>query len=516
MKNDPETKSRKQSIVKAAFIMTMVSGVSSVVSFAREMVIAYVFGAGAVTDAYNVAMRVASTAGLLVSTYFMTVFIPSYVRTREKHGDKKALLVANNALGVSFVINIVLMLVLHLSAHFILGIITGFEEKQLAITVTAVNIVLFQLPVTTFVSFFGGYLNARKSFLGPVFAVIPKNILIIIIIFLFGAGMGVTGLSLARVLSVCVSLLALFFWVFREKYKFTLSIRFNTPEMRNDLMLLFPVMIGSALSDLKAWVDTVIASFLGEGMVAAVGFSSHLLIFVRVIVIMPVTGVIFSYLSEYAAKGDKEKMFDILWKAVRVLLFILLPIVIIAIPSSMDIVKIVYERGQFDADATLITGAALRWYLPGLLFIALHMLLTRMSYGVLDSKTPVISASVAMIINIGLSIWLSGIYGIGGLAFATSVGHCVAAILLFVLIRRKFGALDFLKTAKDIFKMAVCVLPCVALVILLRGLLHENHVIIRFVTVTAAGGIIYLISAYILKVSVLNDTLLILRKRFGR
>ena len=481
--------------------------------FAREAVIAYVFGVGVVTDAYAVALRVMTTAGLLTSVYLTTTFVPSYIRVREEKGEEAALRNANNVLGVSLAINVVLMIVLQFAAPFILSVITGFEADQMTYAVISVNILLFKLPLLTFVKFFSGYLNARKSFFGPNFFGIPLNVAFITVCLIWGTGSGITGLSFASFVGAVVSLVVLLIWLPKQQYRYRFSMSFNTPEIRSDMQILMPALLGSALIDLKTWVDTILATFLGEGNAAAIGFSARLMGFVNGLFVLPLASMTYSYMSAYAAKNDIEKMLDILWKTVRVIIFIVLPMVVIAVPSSFDVVRIVYERGEFSPEATLLTGTALRGYLPGLLGLSMYVFLVRFFYGLKDTKTPMFCGIVAMIVNIALSIVLSRQMGIGGLALASSVGHTLSALLMLALLRRKIGRLNFGKTAIDMAKMVAATIPCAFMAIGASHLFAGSNVFIRFAATTAAGGTAYLVAALLLKEMVALDLLNMVQKR---
>ena len=504
---------KSQSITKTALTVTLFVAISRVFGFVREAVIAAVFGMGAVTDAYAVAFRVVTTAGLIVSVYLTTTFVPSYIRTKEEQGEEKALRFANNALGVALAINLLLMGILQLGAPLILRLITGFDGEQMSMAVLAVSIALFQLPVLTFVNFFSGYFNARKKFIAPSLVGIPMNVGFITICLVAGTASGIVGLSAAALLSAAAPLAVYVFWLKKENYRYQFSMRFNTPEMHRDIAILLPALIGVALWDLKAWVDTTIATHMGEGYAAAINFSTRLLGFVNGLVIIPIAGIIFSYMSEYATKKDTAKMLETLWSTARTILFLVIPIVVISMPMSFDIVSIVFERGRFTPDDTLLTGAALRFYMPGLLGAALYTFLIRFFYGLQDTKTPMFCGIVAMLANIGLSLWLSSAMGIGGLALATSVGNSIAALLLLIFLRKKLGHLGFLKTAKDIAKMLVCAVPCAVAVLGIDYFMSGYNSFIRFGTGIFVGTAGYLACAVLLRVTVLKDIIAMLKSR---
>jgi putative peptidoglycan lipid II flippase len=502
---------KHQAIAKTSTLVILVSGLSRLFGFARETAVAYVFGVGAVTDAYAVAVRVVGTAGLLVSLYLTQIFIPTYVRALENDGEKKALKVANNALGISLVTSFAIMAVLYVTAPFIL-VITGFDAEHASLALTSVNIILLQLPLTAVVNFFIGYSTAKKSFLKINLIGFPMNMVVISLVLIFGTQSGVAGLSVAFLFGTLSQAIFSLIWLKTEKYRHGFSVNFKTPEIRNDIKLLLPALMSGAIYDLKAWVDTLIATYLGEGNAAAIGFAMRLSGLVQGLIVLPVANIIYSYMSEHAVKKDTQGMLDVLWKTTRVILFIILPITIIAIPSSFDVVSIAFQRGQFTSEATVLTGTALMWYLPGLLGASVSIFLFRLFFSLQDTKTPMIVGVIVMLINIALSIWLSNVMYIGGLALATSISSNITAVLLFIFIRKKIGPLGFKETATDIAKMAVCAIPCLAAAVGARHLLAGQHEIIRFGGSTIAGGALYLVSAFFLKTIVADDFIKLVKK----
>ena len=495
-----------KAIAKTALLITFAAACSKVFGFVREAVIGYVFGVGAVTDAYVIASRVVTTVGLLVMVYITTTFVPAYARIKEQHGDNEALTFTNNNLGISLTVNICLMFLIQLITPFLLRL-TGFDAEQAGLAITAIRISLFQLPLLTFVNVFVGYLTARKNFLGPNMIGIPLSIGVIVISLIAGTGSGIAGLSLANLVGVLAQFLIFFIWLPKEKFRFKFSLRFNTPENKEGMRLLLPALIAYAVIDLRGWIDTIVATFLGEGNAAAIGFASRLITLVVGLVLLPVTGIFFSYASTYVAQKENKKMFDVLWRTVRIALFALFPVVAIGMPFAYDIIQIIFQRGQFTHEAVLLTGSALLWFLPSLLGTAVVVLLQRVYYALQDTKTPAVCIAISVAINIVLSLLLSRIMGIGGITLATTIGQCLQALLLLAFLRRKIGVLGFSKTATNIVKLWLCVIPCALVAIGVGCLFYGQHVILRFCAGAFAGGVVYLVMALLLKEMVLRDSI---------
>jgi putative peptidoglycan lipid II flippase len=312
-------------------------------------------------------------------------------------------------------------------------------------------------------------------------------------------------LTLAYLLALAAQIIILSFWLPKEKYRFQLSVRFDTPEIKSSLNLMIPVLIGGAVAELDAWADVTIASYLGEGNAAVVGFAARLLAFVGLL-IHPLSNLVYSYMSDYAAKNDIKTMLEILWKTFRVVLFIVIPIIAIAAPTGMDIVQIVYQRGEFTPDAAALTASVFVWYLPSLIGLALTFIV-RFSHALQDMKTPMVCGIVSLAANIGLSYLFSLFMGVAGIACGTSIATIFGALLLLVAIRRKIGPMGFGETAIDIMKLLLCAAPCLLAVLGVSHLLEGQWALLRFAVCTLVGGVAYLLPAYLLKELALRDLL---------
>ena len=97
---------KKQSFALTAILLTVIAAVSKVIGFAREMVIASVYGAGIITHAYNMSSGFVATANLLVSTYLLTTFVPSYVRIRQEKGEDQAVGFTGQIFGLAITVNL--------------------------------------------------------------------------------------------------------------------------------------------------------------------------------------------------------------------------------------------------------------------------------------------------------------------------------------------------------------------------------------------------------------------------
>lgn len=494
------------SIAKSAIIVIFVVLIGKILGFLRDITVAYIFGISAVMDAYSVAVNISNIAILIVAVYFTQIFIPTYTSIREKQSEEKALTMANNAFGIFLIVSIVLMFIFMLLAPLILRM-TGFDEQSHNLALTAVRIILLSMPLVAFIQFSIGYLMARKSFLGQKFMDIPANIVFIALGFVVVRYGGIVELSSAWVMIFVVQFFVMIIWMYKERYRPRFSFHLNTPDIRSDIRLLIPAVLSTSAIVINVWIDTVIASHLGVGYAASIGFATRLVLFAQSLIIIPIAGIIFSHMSEYAAKNNITQMLNTLWHTARVTLFIIVPILIIAIPSGFDIVRIAYERGEFTPEATVLTGTALIWSLPKLLGLTVLYFTTNFYLALKDIKKPLIANVIALVVNIFFSIWLSSFMGIAGIALATVIGKTLAAVILLVFLYKEFGHLsgNFLQKMVSILKILLYAIPCAVAVMITRYTFIDSLDLLRFFVVTVIGGAVYLFVAFILKEPVMLE-----------
>ena len=161
------------------------------------------------------------------------------------------------------------------------------------------------------------------------------------------------------------------------------------------------------------------------------------------VIAVAISTVMYPILSRLASEGNK-KLFKInLSKSINMIVIIMLPIMMIITTFSKEIVKILFEDGSFNSHDTYLTSTALFFYSIGIVAYALKELLAKSFYSLQDTKTPVRNATVSVVINIILSVTLSNVMGIGGLALASSISAMVTTILLLISLRKKIGKLGF-------------------------------------------------------------------------
>jgi len=202
-----------------------------------------------------------------------------------------------------------------------------------------------------------------------------------------------------------------------------------------------PVLAASMAPPLILIVERGLASELGTGSISALNYAFRLMQLPLGLFLMAVSVPIFPALSSFAAQKDLVRLKETLVKGVNVLALIMIPAAAGLIALSVPIVRLLFERGAFEAADTIPTAYALSVYALALLPFAVRDIFRRGFYSMQDTITPVAVTVGGFLINVALDLLLVRIIGLGGLALGAVLTALAEAAALFFLLDRKLAGL---------------------------------------------------------------------------
>lgn len=451
-------------IAKATIGLMIAMMIAKLLGFVREMVLASSYGASMYSDAYLVSMNIPLVILNIIGMALSTILIPMYCEINKKHGDKQSLKFINN------IINIVIMICIILS---IIGIIftepivklfaIGFKGNTFKVAVDFTRVLLISMTFTALSYIMTAYLQIKNNFTIPGLISVPKNIIIIISIIIsvkYNPYIMIWG-TLIGILSELLFQLP---FAIKENYKYEFYINIKDDFIKKSILLSIPVLIGVSVNQINTMVDRTLASTLTEGSISALNYANKLTGFVWTLFITSISSVIYPMLSKLVTEDNTEEFKQFIKKSVNSIIILVLPISIGAIVLANPIVKLLFQRGAFDSNATNMTAIALAMYSIGMLGSGLRELLGKVFYSLKDTKTPMINGMISMVINILLNLILIKYLKIAGLAISTSIAFIICAIMLFISLNKKIGYFEqdkiiitFLKSMVASFIMGITV-----------------------------------------------------------
>jgi putative peptidoglycan lipid II flippase len=415
---------------------------SRVAGFARDIVLAAVLGAGAMMDAFSVALR--------LPNHFRTIFgegavnqayIPAYARIRQQAGEAQAALFANRVFSLNLAVQIVLLgLALPFMPQIVSLLAPGFagDAERFALAVALTRITFPYLLFITLVTLLGANLNAVDRFAAAAAAPILLNLSLIgalAIAFLFpnAAYAAAWGVALAGVLEW----LLLTFAASKAGVGAALTRPRLDVDVRGFLRAFGPAVIGSAGVQIALFADTIIASLLPAGAYAALYYAERLYQLPIGVIAIGVGTVLLPTMSRLLAAGDVAASDRAQNRAVALTLVASAPFAAAFLALPELIVSGLFERGRFDANASQAAGAVLAAYAVGLPAIVLIRTQVASFQARGDTATPMLVSLCSIAVNVALKLLLWRDWGAPGLALATAAGAWINVGALFMLALRR-------------------------------------------------------------------------------
>jgi len=432
----------KKTKTTAIFLMLIIL-TSKITGFFRDIILAQTFGAGKITDAYLTALNIPVVLFDGISAALGTTFIPIYFKIKSSKGQDEVNRFTSNIFNIVIIISIIFVLLGIVFAPYIVKIFAvGFSGDVFDLTVSYSKILIFSMIFIAINGLVSSYLVASGNVYISGAITIPFNILIIISI-VVASTTGSYTMVYGTLAAYIAQLLFQLPLLIKKGYRHKFIINLKDENIRQILFLVVPVFLGSYINQINAVVNRTLASTLDSGSITALNYANKLNMFAVGVIAVAISTVMYPILSRLASEGNK-KLFKInLSKSINMIVIIMLPIMMIMTTFSTEIVKILFEEGSFNSHDTYLTSTALFFYSIGIVAYALKELLAKSFYSLQDTKTPVRNATVSVVINIILSVTLSNVMGIGGLALASSISAMVTTILLLISLRKKIGKLGF-------------------------------------------------------------------------
>lgn len=468
---------QRVNIRRASLILTGAFIASRVLGLLRTSMFAFVFGTGPTSDAYLQAFLIPDTifnivAGGALSSAFIPVFAKYMIG---EHDEKTAWRIASSALNLAIVIMSVLALIAIVFARQIVPLynpgplVTDPHYKEylahLDLITMLTRIMLLQSIVLGGGVIVNSVLNARQNFLLPAIGTVLYNVGLIAglvpgMYFAFhgqrndsSAVLFATwGVVIGALLQVAIQVPGLF----KVGMHYTPSFDWRHPGVRQIGRQMVPRIINAAMLSLSTFVDRNLISLLVvvvgtagvNGLITQYYQSLQLVLLPLGVFGMAVSTAAFPTLAENVAKGRFDRVRSTILETLRSILFMSIPSSVGLIVLGLPIIQVLLEHGRFslaDAQSTVVPLAFFAFGLTGLTAVEI---LTRSFYAMRDSTTPVIVSVGQFVFKIALSLLLINVavfgakWGMGALAFSTSLAGIVEALLLFWLLHQRVGGLQ--------------------------------------------------------------------------
>ncbi|KXK00920.1 MAG: integral membrane protein MviN [Acidobacteria bacterium OLB17] len=549
---------RPTSVARSAGIVSIAVMFSRLFGLVREMIFARFFGAGFLTDAYVVAFRLPNVLRDLfaegaLSVAFVKVFTDYQIKLGEKAAWRLASLIFNL---LAVVLSIICIVGIIFSKELVGVVADGFSPEKAALATTLTQIMFPYILLVALAAVAMGVLNTKNIFGIPasastVFNIVSIGVGLSLAYWLSGGGWtvptdknvipnegaqwAIIGMSIGTLIGGAAGLAMQLPSLFRVGFRFTPVISLADEGVRKVVALMTPAILGTSAVQINVLVNTYFVSSI-DGAQGWLNYAFRLMQFPIGLFGVAVGTAAIPVLSRLAAEGKKGEFRDTISSSMNLVFLMTLPSACGLIVLGEPIIRLIYERGRFDALATQMTATALVGYSIGLTGYAAIKILSPAFYALDDAKTPMIIALASIVVNFvgcyGLREWFShyGVtpetpfgYGHLGVALATSLVALFNFTALAYLLRRKISRLNGRSIATAFVKIAVssAVLSvvCYASYHFIVGRYGSQGITLRLVEAFVPiilGGAAFVVCALLLRVHELHQLYTMAQKRFGR
>jgi len=519
--------SENSRVVRAAGVVGMATMLSRVFGFIRDMIVAGLFGAGLTTDAFFVAFRIPNLLRRLLAEGSLTVsFVPVFTEYLKNRTREEALELADIAFTALSILLVAVSLLGILFSPLIVTIMAPGFVKTPAQYDLAVFLTRMMFPYILLISLVAlcmGILNSLRHFAAPALSPVVLNLAMIL------SALTLRGFFREPITALAVGVMAggvlqlAMQWPFlvRMGVRLKPDFRFRHPGVRRIGFLMLPAAFGAAIYQINIFIGTILASLLPTGSVSYLYYADRIVELPLGVFAIAVGTATLPSFSEQVAQGRFEEMKKTISFSLRIILFITIPATVALIALRVPIISVLFQRGAFGVQSTLLTSQALLCYAVGLWAFSVIRIIVSAFYSLQDTRSPMKAAIVALIVNAVFSVVLMFPLQHRGLALATSIATTVNVGILWVILRRRIGKLLDREFYRSLGRTSLASLVMWG-IILIVGLLYPwnttgpfNARLIHLILCVAAGGGAFFTAALLFKSPEITTTFGSIRHRLS-
>lgn len=548
---EPEKPTTKQtSVAKSAGIVSIAVMFSRVLGLVREMVFANYFGAGFLYDAYQAAFTIPNVLRDLfaegaLSAAFVKVFTDYQIKKGEQEAWRLASMVLN---ALAVVLSVIVIIGILLTPYLVSIVASGFSPEKAALTVTMTQIMFPFILLVALAAVAMGVLNTKGVFGVPASASTVFNIVSLIFGLILaywlaggswassadkteipsiGAQWAIIGMAIGTLIGGAAQFLMQVPSLYKVGFRFAPVLSFTDEGVRRVMRLMAPAIIGTSAVQINVLVNLAIVSSIDGGR-SWLSYAFRLMQFPIGVFGVAVGTASIPVLSRMASEGKFKDFRDTLSSSMNLVFLMTLPSACGLIVLGEPIIRLIYERGKFDAADTSMTAWALGGYSIGLTGYAAIKVLSPAFYAIDDAKTPMIIALVSIAVNAIASFAFRDLltpfgYGHVGVALATSSVALVNFFALALLMRRKIRRLNGREILSAFTRIAVASAAMAAVCWLSYQFLHAQfggrefiYKLIECFVPIGLGGIVFFVMAKLLRISEVDKIYNSFARKLGR
>lgn len=438
-----------QGVAKSAGAVAIAVFISRILGLVREQVFAALFGASTAMDAFVVAYRIPNLLrDLFAEGALSSAFVTVFSEYDQKRTSEETWRLVNNVLSVILILlSSITLLGIYFAPYLVKILAPHFSAipGKIQLTTHLTRIMFPFLLMVSISALIMGILNTRGHFFIPSLSSSCFNFGTIFVggalalIFPHLGYSAITGMAIGTLVGGLLQILIQLPLLIREGFKLSLFIDLRDPGLRKIGRLIIPAIIGLSATQINIFINTNFASRCANGSVSWLNYSFRLMQFPIGLFGVALSVATLPVLARLATNRKIKELGNTLVSSLSLAFACTVPAAIGLWILAVPIVRIIFQRGHFNAFDTLMTAAALKFYAIGLLAYSAVKILVPAFYALDDTRWPVIGSFVTVITNLIVVILTLKALQHRAIALSTSISVLVNFFFLSIILYKKIG-----------------------------------------------------------------------------
>lgn len=407
-------------------------------SFLENLILAYVYGTSATSDAFILSLTLPNIVFAVISTAIAQCYVPIYQKKYEKQ-IKLGKQYTYGLMLILAIISIFISIFIYISIPLIIKILAPSASKdvvaiacKLMKSMSWVALIVFEMGVLQ------GYFQMIKKYFIVGIISVPLNIGLTITL-LIGTH-SLTYFNIGIFFSYILQFILFFLIAWKNGLKIN-HLNINKEilkSIRDTLILMFPLFLGGILNDLSAVIDKSFASSFPTGVLSGMDYGNKVSGIIYAIISVPIITIFYPNLSKLVSENRDIESIYLLKKTCFYTLFFLLPIIVTTIIFSKEICTILFLRGNFTQKSLEITSNSLILYTISIIPMNIRNLFEKIFFSHSNTIFPMKNTIVMLISNIIGNIILSIFLGYRGLIISTIISFVISVLYMYVSMKNNY------------------------------------------------------------------------------
>lgn len=451
--------------------MILISVLTQFLLILKSSYTAAQYGASEQMDAYNFANNITSFLFSFIGSGVTTVIIPAYVNKKKKED-------VDTFITIIYSVVFIITGLLFIFRRPLVGIITA---RGAVFETTVCNFMLATIivqSVTAILAITTAYYQCENKYNIPKAIVFMCNMLVVTFIYVLD-DLSIYQYLIVLVAGAILNLILDLGIAVKQGFRYKPTLRLSSIGVKEMILLFIPCMFSTGVYKVHSFVDTLIASNLGEGQLTVLTYANMIVGLVNTLIISNLT--VYAYPKIVAkVSGNIEESQKAIWKYSAFFHTAVCMLITLYMCVGKECISVLFLHGKFDAQSAMLTYICCGIYILGQQNNIVRDLIYRYFFARGDTKTTFKNSVFISICNIVLSVVLVIPMGIYGIIVGTFLSGAISLLLIVYRLKKKENlASSFKPFCTEFFKNNIVMLVITGIVIVLKTKFYFNYEIIN-------------------------------------